>query len=408
MLTNYEFLINAFYLTIPLVVLRAIHPEAWSQRAAYIAAGIILLYWAAPRFILYYLAFWTITWLFQKAVVRAAASDRPWSISVVTACVLTLALLPMIYWKLDKATFESAVQIVFGGGIKLLLPPLMLTEGSLGPLEPLGLSFATFRAVDLLIKVRIKILEPLDWHRTLYYGLFPPILAIGPIAEYEEVEREGRLKRLPEPEDIAIGLTRMALGAIKLFVLASALAGSFDFLKQPAAHSTAMLWLALVAYAWWFYLNFSGFSDFAIGVARVNGIKLKENFDNPYFKPSPQAFWASWHMSLTRFAQRNIYVPLGGAKRNRQYFALFMTMMVIALWHGISWPLVVFGTYHGLAMVAERYLQNRRGRSKPQRTIYVQALKTLGTFFFVALSIPILVLPLEVLLSLYARLFLIG
>jgi len=407
MLSNYEFLLNAFYLTLPLIALRAIYPEAWLQRTGYIFAGILLLYWSAPRFILYYLFFWTIIWLLQKAIAWIPPANRTWYRVWVTTCVLTLTLLPMIYWKLDARTFEAAVQMVFGGGVKLFLPPLMLTEGSLGPLEPLGLSFATFRAADLLIKVRVKLLEPLDWGRTLYYGLFPPILAIGPIAEYEEVQREGRLKRLPEPEDIGVGLTRMSLGAIKLFVLAAALAGSFDILKHPDQHTTVHLWVALVAYAWWFYLNFSGFSDFAIGITRVNGIKLKENFDNPYLKSSPQAFWGSWHMSLTRFAQRNIYVPLGGAKRSRQYFALFATMMVIALWHGISWPLVVFGTYHGLAMICERYLQNRRGKKKPPKVLYLQILKTIGTFFFVALSIPILVLPLNTLLPLYARLFLI-
>ena len=103
-------------------------------------------------------------------------------------------------------------------------------------------------------------------------------------------------------------------------------------------------WLELALFAWYFYFNFSGFSDMAIGCARLLGFKLAPNFNNPYMKTNPQDFWNSWHMSLTRFAQRNVFVPMGGMRARTQYPAIVATMMVIALWHGLSIPLVSSGS----------------------------------------------------------------
>ena len=93
--------------------------------------------------------------------------------------------------------------------------------------------------------------------------------------------------------------------------------------------------MELFVFALYFFFNFSGFSDVAIGSARLYGFRLKPNFDNPYMKTNPQAFWNSWHMSLTRFAQRNVFVPLGGMRPQHQYRAIFATIMVIALWHDL-------------------------------------------------------------------------
>ena len=92
----------------------------------------------------------------------------------------------------------------------------------------------------------------------------------------------------------------------------------------------------------------------AIGSARLLGFRLAPNFNNPYLKTNPQDFWNSWHMSLTRFAQRNVFVPMGGMRARTQYVAIVATMMVIALWHDLSIPLVIFGLYHSAGLVSHR------------------------------------------------------
>ena len=104
----------------------------------------------------------------------------------------------------------------------------------------------------------------------------------------------------------------------------------------------------------------------AIGCARIFGFRLAPNFNNPYLKTNPQDFWNSWHMSLTRFAQRNVFVPMGGMRARTQYVAIVATMMVIALWHDLSIPLVIFGIYHSTGLVLHRLWTARRPVPRPQ------------------------------------------
>ena len=151
------------------------------------------------------------------------------------------------------------------------------------------------------------------------------------------------------------------------------------------------IWVELVMYTWFFYLNFSGYSDLAIGIARLFGFKLKPNFSRPFTRTNPQEFWNSWHMSLTRFAQRNVFVPMGGMRQRTQYLAIAATMMVIALWHDISLPLVVFGVYHTCGLIGARILNQIRPAA-PDPSILLSTGKGLLLFVFVAASLPLLTL----------------
>jgi D-alanyl-lipoteichoic acid acyltransferase DltB (MBOAT superfamily) len=155
-----------------------------------------------------------------------------------------------------------------------------------------------------------------------------------------------------------------------------------------------VLWFELVLYAWYFYFNFSGYSDLAIGVARLFGFRLKPNFSRPYTRMNPQAFWNSWHMSLTRFAQRNVFVPLGGMRQRSQYVAIAATMMVIALWHDISLALVLFGLYHTAGIIGARLLNQVRPAATDPSTL-LKTGKAFLLFMFVVASLPMLVLKFD-------------
>ena len=375
----------------PLILLmRAIFPQAGVFRATLALVGAYSLFLVGPRFVLLFIAYWFAVWLLQKAVVAIPGVRSPALQKAATAAILIAALAPMAVWKLFPKGFELESNRFFSKLLWQLFPSAGPSDAMFAFLLPLGLSFAVFRALDLLIKVRLELLEPIGLGRTFYYGFFPSILALGPISEYEEVRADQRRERFPAPGDIGVGLFRVGIGGVKIFLLSYYLEVASNALWHSGATPWWKVWLAMGAFALHFYLNFSGYSDLAIGLARLWGLKLKENFNNPYLKTNPQAFWASWHMSLTRWAQRYVFVPLGGMRKNRQYFAIFATIMVIALWHGLEWPLVIFGVYHASIATGHRWLdehQRRKGVAKRAGPL-IDGLKRLAVFSYVAFSIP--------------------
>jgi D-alanyl-lipoteichoic acid acyltransferase DltB (MBOAT superfamily) len=255
---------------------------------------------------------------------------------------------------------------------------------------PLGLSFATFRGADLLIKSWLGKFKALPVNKIFFYGFFPPVQAVGPIIEYEELQKH----ETPKADDIYKGLMRVSFGLIKVLLLAAVLQKSAVIFQSYETASVAKIWTLLIVYTWFFYLNFSGFSDLAIGIARLYGYKLKENFCFPYLRRNIAEFWNNWHMSLSRFAQRSAFVPLGGYRKKTQYIATLGTIFVIALWHDLSWGMVLFALYHGIALIAHRYWSDKRGKVE-NNNIILNWVKIFVTYFYVLLSFPLLVMPLD-------------
>ena len=175
-----------------------------------------------------------------------------------------------------------------------------------------GCRFRPFAQSMLLVKSYVGVLNAQPPDKVVAFGFFGPVLMAGPIAEYEEFENSKRAGASESPDDVLIGAARIGLGLIKIWGIAWILEPSQAIFKAQDTNTVAVFWFSLIVFTWYFYINFSGYADCAIGIARLGGVRLKENFANPDFQTSPQAFWASWHMSLTRFAQRNVFVPLGG------------------------------------------------------------------------------------------------
>jgi alginate O-acetyltransferase complex protein AlgI len=361
-----------------------------------------------PRLVPFFVGFWLIVWGLQYLAAKVESWPEGWAEKLVLVLVVLIPLAPMAAWKIAPDFF---VPFLNEWSAKLLwaaTPGLGFVDGMLALAVPLGLSFATFRALDLLLKNYLGLLEPVSVDRVLYYGFFPPILALGPISEYEEVRLDKALPRWPLAGDLAVGAFRVMLGLIKIFAIAMPLERAAAAVWRAGQASVPESWLALILYGLFFYANFTGFSDVAIGAARILGIKLKENFANPYLKTNPQDFWNAWHMSLTRWAQRYVFVPLGGMRPERQYFAIFAVIMTIALWHGVALPMVVFGLYHGAILVGHRYLMERRrreGKPPPVETWYSHAFKSGLVILALSLSFPLLVLDTHAALAFYGHLF---
>ena len=190
----------------------------------------------------------------------------------------------------------------------------------------------------------------------LYILLFPQLIA-GPIIRWRDitsqlVARETRLA------DFAYGVRRFVIGLGKKMLIANTLGRAADAIfALPANELTApVAWLGLVCYTLQIYFDFSGYSDMAIGLMRMLGFRILENFNYPYIARSIREFWRRWHISLSNWFRDYLYVPLGGNQHGqwRAYRNLVIVFLLCGLWHGASWPFVLWGAWHGLFLVAER------------------------------------------------------
>jgi alginate O-acetyltransferase complex protein AlgI len=238
--------------------------------------------------------------------------------------------------------------------------------GSITPLDivlPVGISFYTFQNMSYTIDVYRGQLTPrksmLDY--AVFSTFFPQLLA-GPIVRasefFEQLDHPPRI----DLQKIQYALILIAAGYVKKVVLADNLAISVDeVFSKPADASAWQALLAVYAFAFQIYFDFSGYTDIAIGLALLLGFQFPKNFNYPYLATSCQEFWRRWHMTLSRWLRDYLYIPLGGNKYglSRTTAALMTTMVLGGLWHGASWNFVIWGTLHGFYLVLERLAVSR-------------------------------------------------
>lgn len=222
---------------------------------------------------------------------------------------------------------------------------------------PLAISFFTFQQIAYLVDTKKN---EADEHNFLHYVLFVtffPQLIAGPIVHHKEMLPQFKQKLTLRELDIAVGITIFAIGLFKKVIIADQMAFYagvvFDASAAGQPISTQEAWLGSLAYSFQLYFDFSGYSDMAIGVARLFGIRLPLNFNSPYKATNIIDFWRRWHMTLSRFLRDYLYIPLGGGKKGkiRRYTNLLITMLLGGLWHGAGWTFVIWGALHGMFLV---------------------------------------------------------
>ncbi len=346
--------------------------------------GLLLIFYIAPRLLIFFVIYWAVSLTFAGMIGAHVKrrNDEPRFIAI--ALPIVVLLVPLVWWRLDEPHFISYVSVYLNDFIGGLSPELRAVD-RLRTLLPVGLSFATFRAIDLLIKMYLGVERP-PLSKLLSYAFFPTLLAVGPIAQYHETTKHRAWRSGFGAADYWSGLSQMIAGVFKVFVIAYPLQRFDTVLFHPEQFNGIQIVLGLALYYVFFYFNFSGYSDMAIGSARLFGVNLSPNFNRPLFKPSPQEFWNAWHMSLTNFAQRNVFTPLGGFRKERRYLASAATMLVIALWHNISWGLVVFAAVHTIGIL----FWPRAKADNPAAMVGSRV----ATFGFVLMTLPLLLLDL--------------
>jgi alginate O-acetyltransferase complex protein AlgI len=221
-------------------------------------------------------------------------------------------------------------------------------------LLPAGISFYTFKSMSYTIDVYRRELEPcrslMDY--ATFVTFFPELIA-GPIVRASIFLPQMTRRIGPTRDRVAVGASLFLLGLTKKVVIADSLAIPVDrVFAQPAIFSGRALWLAAIGYSLQIYCDFSGYSDMAIGTAKMIGYDLPENFNMPYVARNITEFWRRWHMTLSAWLRDYLYIPLGGNRKGkgRTYINLMLTMLLGGLWHGASWNFVLWGGLHGCAL----------------------------------------------------------
>jgi len=234
---------------------------------------------------------------------------------------------------------------------------------------PVGISFFTFTQIAFLVDCYRGLAGEYRFvHYTLFVSYFPHLIA-GPVLHHKEMMPQFDRRPQPNTTDFAVGLSIFVIGLGKKVLLAdpiSVLVGPvFAAGAQPQLIEA---WIGALAYTFQLYFDFSGYSDMAIGLSRMFGVKLPLNFNSPYRAANISEFWRRWHMTLSRFLRDYLYVPLGGNRDGalRRYRNLMLTMLLGGLWHGAGWTFVVWGGLHGLYLVLHHGWQALAGKSAPR------------------------------------------
>jgi alginate O-acetyltransferase complex protein AlgI len=224
---------------------------------------------------------------------------------------------------------------------------------------PLGISFFTFTQIAFLVDTyQHRASRPSLINYALFVSYFPHLLA-GPILHHREMmpQFEDARNRRINFDNISHGVFLFAIGLTKKVVLADSFADIADSgFNRPDKWAMADSWLIVLAYGLQLYFDFSGYTDMALGVARMFNIRLPINFNSPYRATSIQEFWHRWHITLSRFMREYVYIPLGGSRTGRIMVArnVLITFALGGLWHGAGWTFVVWGILHGGALVTQR------------------------------------------------------
>jgi alginate O-acetyltransferase complex protein AlgI len=312
-----------------------------------VGASYIFYGWWNPWFICLMLGITVVNYLCGRLLGLPAIGRR--MRRFVLTCAIAVSLSTLGFFKY-LGFFEANLNAVLGwigaGPVRVLAITL-----------PIGISFYTFHALSYTIDVyrgtAPAVRSFVDF--ACYIALFPQLVA-GPIIRYNTVADQ-LVSRSHTWEKFGSGATLFVLGFAKKILLANPLGRVADAAFDAQSLSTPDAWFGALAYAFQIYLDFSGYSDMAIGLGRMIGFEFLRNFDSPYQAESITDFWRRWHISLSTFLRDYLYIPLGGNRKGqkRTYVNLIVVMLLGGLWHGANWTFVAWGAYHGTLLAFERF-----------------------------------------------------
>ncbi|MCR5266966.1 MAG: MBOAT family protein [Lachnospiraceae bacterium] len=326
------------------------HQYRW---AALLAANVIF-YACSARFLLLILILTIISFFCALLMEKDTRIKKPVLVVSIVLIVLTLAV-----FKYADFAIDSVSRIAAYFAIPFTPPALKL-------LQPLGISFFSFQMIAYLSDVyQGKISACRHFGKYAVFTSFFPTITSGPIERAGHFLPQLDTRQEFDYERTVCGATLLLVGLVKKIVIADSLSkyvdGVYDHLHNAQGCS---ILIATLLFALQIYCDFSGYSDMAVGLGKLLGFDLIQNFKQPYFATSIREFWASWHISLSTWLKDYIYIPLGGNRKGkfRRSVNLIVTFLISGLWHGANWTFVLWGFIHGTAQVIENTVREAGGK----------------------------------------------
>lgn len=314
-----------------------------ARQAWLLAASLVFYGWSNATVLAIFLPLTAINFLFGSRLQRGVGGGGKWHLTLAVGFNV-LALCYFKYANFFVTNLNAVLQT------NLFIEKILL---------PLGISFITFMQIAWLVACRRGESVPCNYFEFLLFSAFFPQIVSGPIVYQRETLPQFRKTRAPgeRSADICVGATLFTMGLAKKVLVADTIApwANQGFWAAGAGQPLSLVaaWVGALAYAFQLYFDFSGYSDMAIGVARLFGIRLPLNFNSPYKAENISDFWRRWHMTLSRFLRDYVYIGLGGNRCGsfRRSLNLFLTMLLGGFWHGAGWTFILWGALHGSYLV---------------------------------------------------------
>ena len=326
-----------------LIVLAAYYlvPRRW-KNLCLVIFSLVFYAWGEPVYVLLMILTILVDYCCGLLIGRFAERKGAAKAVVLGNVLINLALLGWFkYAGLLVSTFDQIT------GLGISVPEVAL---------PIGISFYTFESISYAVDVYRKEAPPMKnlINFATYLSFFPHLVA-GPIVRYRNLQ-EQVLCRQETLQKFTAGMMRFCQGLFKKVLLANNLAALADRVQYMGNPSTLEAWLGILAYTFQIYFDFSGYSDMAIGLGKMFGFELPENFDHPYISQSVGEFWRRWHMTLGGWFREYVYIPLGGNRKGtlRTVRNLAVVWVLTGLWHGASWNFVLWGLYYFVFLAIEK------------------------------------------------------
>ena len=336
-------------------------------------ASIIFYAWGEPYYVIIMLLSIIVNW-WLGILIEKYKKDRIKS-KVIIVLMLLFNLGNLVIFKY-LGFFISNINNIFD--INIYIPDIRL---------PIGISFFTFQAISYVIDVyknNAKVQRNL-LNMGLYISFFPQLIA-GPIVRYKTISEQIE-NRKESFKKFSQGVKRFIIGLAKKVLLSNSLAivADFAFESAPPNISILLAWLGIISYTLQIYFDFSGYSDMAIGLAKMFGFELEENFNYPYISKSVTEFWRRWHISLGTWFKDYVYIPLGGNRvsKKRLIFNLFIVWLLTGLWHGANWTFIVWGLFYFSILIIEKITHLDKNESK---NLIINILKHSYTIFLIIIG----------------------
>ena len=337
------------------------------KNAVLLVFSLVFYAWGEPGYLLLMAVSILLGWLFGLLIGKYRGTARA-RLFLVLSVAVSLGLLGWFKYA------DLAVNTLNALGLNLPLPHVAL---------PIGISFYTFQILSYTIDVyrgdALPQRSPVDFGA--YVSMFPQLIA-GPIVRYSDVARQLK-HRTHSLEKASLGVRRLLIGLGKKVLIANQLGQLTVLFRESRQPSVLYVWIYAAAFALQIYFDFSGYSDMAIGLGKIFGFDLLENFNYPFISRSISEFWRRWHMSLGGWFRDYLYIPLGGNRVSRPRWALNLLVVwsLTGLWHGAAWNFVLWGLLFALLLALEKLWLGRLMEKLPGWLVRIPVLAVLLVSF---------------------------